>query len=114
VGGLLVAALRRPEVSKGQALKVNSFTTTPDEILAEYERQLGFKLDVEYTALDDLRKWEKEAYKEKGLGATGWILKRIWTEGGTLYDSRDNENIGFTTPETLQDVVARVIKKQTG
>jgi hypothetical protein len=55
---------------------------------------------------------EQAEYKEKGLAATGWILKRIWTEGGTLYEQRDNEKIGFTTPETLQEVVARVIKKQ--
>lgn len=113
VGRLLVAALRHPTESKNQALKVNSFTTTPDEILAEYERQLGTKFDVRYTSLDELRKLEEENWKQKGLVATGWILRRIWTEGGTLYDARDDERIGFGEPETLEVVVARVIKTQT-
>jgi hypothetical protein len=91
---------------------VNSFTTTPHEILAEYENQLGTKFDVEITSLDDLKKIEQESWERDGLGATGVILRRIWTEGGTLYDFRDNEKIGFTTPEKLGEVVARAIKAQ--
>lgn len=108
-----MAALRHPAEAKGQALKVNSFTTTPNEILAEYERQTGSKFDVKYTSLDELRKLEQENWEKSGIGATGWILRRIWTEGGTLYETRDNEKIGFVNPETLSDVVARVIKTQT-
>jgi hypothetical protein len=110
---LLVAALRRPIESKDQALKVNSFTTTPNDILAEYERQLGVKFEVQYTPLEELKKLEQENWEKQGMAATGWVLRRIWTEGGTLYDVRDNEKIGFTTSETLETVVARVIKTQT-
>jgi hypothetical protein len=112
VGKLLVAALRHPKEAKNKALIVNSFTTTPYDILAEYEKQLGAKFDVELTSLDELKRIEQEAWDRDGLGATGIILRRIWTEGGTLYDFRDNEKLGFTTPETLQEVVARAIKKQ--
>ncbi|KIW03518.1 uncharacterized protein PV09_05283 [Verruconis gallopava] len=113
VGKLLVAALRHPEASKNKALIVNSFTTTPEEILAEYERQLDTKFEVQIISLEELRKMEKEAWEKVGLGATGLILKRIWTEGGTLYDHRDNEKIGFTSPDTLEVAVSRAIKAQT-
>ena len=91
---------------------MNSFTTTPDEILAEYEKQVDAKFDVQYTSLDELRKLEQENWEKNGIGATGWILRRIWTEGGTLYESRDNEKIGFTNQETLEDVVSRAVKTQ--
>lgn len=108
-----MAALRHPAEARRQALKVNSFTTTPDEILAEYEKQTGSKFQVQYTSLDELKKLEQENWEKSGIGATGWILRRIWTEGGTLYETRDNEKIGFTSPETLSDVVTRAIQLQT-
>ena len=88
------------------------FTTTPDEILAEYEKQVGSKFEVQYTPLDELQRLEQENWEKSGLGATGWILRRIWTEGGTLYNERDNEKIGFHQPETLEAVVARAIRAQ--
>ena len=113
VGKLLVAALRHPTESNGQALKVNSFTTTPDEVLAEYEKQVGTKFDVQYVPLDELRELEQEAWEKHGLGATVFILRRIWTEGGTLYETRDNERIGVGEMETLGDVVKRAIEIQT-
>ena len=34
VGRLVVAAIKHPEASRNRALKVNSFTTTPKEIVA--------------------------------------------------------------------------------
>ena len=74
---------------------------------------MGAKFEVQYTPLDELKKLEQAQYKEKGLGATGWILRRIWTEGATLYESRDNEKIGAPAMETLADAVARAIKIQT-
>jgi hypothetical protein len=113
VGRLVVAALRYPAASKNKALIVNSYTTTPNEILAEYERQLGTKFSVKFTSLDELKKLEQEAWERVGIAATGFTLRRIWTEGGTLYDFRDNEKIGFTTPQTLQESVTEAIKKQT-
>ncbi|KAE9968719.1 hypothetical protein BLS_005680 [Venturia inaequalis] len=112
VGRLLVAAVKSPEQSKNKALIVNSFTATPDEILAEYEKQTGAKWEKEYIPLDLLKQLEEEAWEKEVPWATGFTLKRIWTEGGTLYESRDNEAIGFTKPDTLADAVAEAIKVQ--
>ncbi|KAK2749663.1 hypothetical protein FQN57_005885 [Myotisia sp. PD_48] len=115
VGKLVVAALLHPEISKNRALKVNSFTTTPAEILAEFERQTGGdKWSVTYTPIDELRKLEEEAWSTGNLMATVYTLRRIWTEGGTLYEKRDNEAIDAPPMETLQDVVSLAIKAQPG
>jgi nucleoside-diphosphate-sugar epimerase len=113
VGRLLVAALETPTTSSERVLKVNSFTTTPKAALAEFEKQTGQKWDTTYTSLDDLRDLEREAW-EKDLGLkTPCTLRRIWTEGGTLYETRDNQKIGFDDAklETLADQVAGTIKK---
>jgi hypothetical protein len=113
VGKLLAAAVKSPEQSRNKALIVNSFTTTPDDILAEYEKQTGAKWEKEYISLDQLKTLEEEAWNKGVPWATGFTLKRIWTEGGTLYEQRDNEAIGFTQPDTLADAVAEAIKVQS-
>jgi hypothetical protein len=93
---------------------VNSFTATTNEILAEYEKQTGSKWDVEYIPLDKLIRLEEEAWSENSKQATGFTLRRIWTEGGTLYDRpRDNEAIGFTDAETIEIAVAKTVKVQS-
>jgi hypothetical protein len=94
---------------------VNSFTTTTHEILAEYEKQTGGeKWEVSYTSLDDLKKLEEDLWAKGIPQATGATLRRIWTEGGTLYDKpRDNESIGFSDTETLADAVRDAIKVQS-
>ncbi|KAF2097712.1 putative isoflavone reductase family protein [Rhizodiscina lignyota] len=113
VGRLLVASLLHPEESRNKALKVNSFTTTPNEILAEFERQTGGqKWEVSYTPLDELKQIEQEAWEKGVPWATGYTLRRIWTEGGTLYEKRDNEAIDGTDVDTLQVAVAAWIKEQ--
>jgi len=94
-------------------LIVNSFTTTPDDILAEYEKQTGAKWEKEYVPLEQVKKLEEEAWDQGLPWATGFTLKRIWTEGGTLYESRDNEAVGFTKPDTLADAVVESIKVQS-
>lgn len=109
VGKLVVAALQRPAASKNKALIVNSFTTTPNEILAEFEKQTGTKWKVEYTSLERLRELEEQAWKDQDPMATGLTLRRIWTEGGTLYDWRDNELIGDPPMETMADQVRQAI-----
>jgi hypothetical protein len=92
---------------------VNSFTSTPEDILNEYEKQTGgAKWGVEYVPLDLLRTLEEEAWENGSPQATFFTLKRIWTEGGTLYDTRDNEKLGFTKPDTLADAVAEAVKVQ--
>jgi len=113
VGRLLVAAVLHPEASRNKALKVNSFTTTPREILAEIEKQTGGeKWDVGYTSLDELRQAEQVLWAQGAPYATGVTLRRIWTEGGTLYEKRDNEAIGYADSDTLSTAVDIWIKAQ--
>ncbi|KAL1959241.1 hypothetical protein VTO42DRAFT_2747 [Malbranchea cinnamomea] len=114
VGRLVVAALLHPEQSRNRALKVNSFTTTPAEILAEFERQTGGdKWSVTYTSLEQLKSLEKDAWATGSPAATVLTLRRIWTEGGTLYEKRDNDAIEALEMETLADAVRRAIEQQS-
>lgn len=114
VGKLLVAAAQHPEATANRALIVNSFTTTPKEILAEYERQTGgAEWDVAYTPLPQLERAEHEAWEKGVPHAALYTLRRIWTQGGTLYESRDNELIGAPPSETLEAAVAKAIEAQT-
>lgn len=112
VGKFVVHALTHWEKARGRALKLNSFTTTPDEILAEFEKQTGEKWDVQYTPLDQLRKLEQDAWEKGQPDATGLTLRRIWTEGGTLYERRDNEDIGAGDTVTLAGAVKDAIRAQ--
>ena len=115
VGVLLVAALlhRSPEQSGNvRTLKVNSFTTTPTEVVKEFEKQTGSKWEVEYTKLEDMRKIEREKWEKEDPMATVWTLRRIWAEGGTLYEKRDNASIGEPKMSTLVEQVGASIEKQ--
>ncbi|OJJ08284.1 hypothetical protein ASPVEDRAFT_47451 [Aspergillus versicolor CBS 583.65] len=112
VGKFVVHTLTHWDKARGRALKLNSFTTTPDEILAEFEKQTGEKWSVEYTPLDRLRELEKEAWEKGRPDATGLTLRRIWTEGGTLYERRDNEDIGADDTVTLAGAVKDAIRAQ--
>ncbi|KAI0479997.1 hypothetical protein F4859DRAFT_456161 [Xylaria cf. heliscus] len=114
VGKLLVAALRHPAEAKDgvfKALKVQSFVTTPLEILQEYEKQTGEKWTAEHTSNQALRDLETRLWDEKNPLATLATLGRIWAEGGTLYEKTDNEKLGVSPQdlESLGDVVARDI-----
>lgn len=114
VGKLVVAALQHPAESEDKILIVNSFTATPNEILAEFEKQTGAKWDVAYTSLEKLKQLEKEAWDSGAPWATSATLRRIWTEGGTLYEKpRDNALIGDPKTETLADQVKQIIEQQT-
>jgi nucleoside-diphosphate-sugar epimerase len=112
VGRLLVAALQTPTVDSERILKVNSFTATGKEALAEFEKQTGAKWEVSYTSLEELKKLEKQAWEEDWPLKTPLTLRRIWTEGGTLYEKRDNGKINFDDElETLADQVRNTIAK---
>ena len=112
VGRLLVAALQTPSSSSERVLKVNSFTTTGHETVAEFEKQMGAKWAVKYTSLDELVRLEEQAWDEDWPSKTPVTLRRIWTEGGTLYSRRDNGVIGFDEGlETLGDQVKNTIAK---
>jgi hypothetical protein len=116
VGALVLAALCHPTESANRALRVNSFTTTPALIQAEFERQTigegNHWSDVQVTSLDRLRELEQRAWESGSPVAVGLTLRRIWTEGGTLYEQRDNGIIGEPKMQTLEDVVAQLIKEK--
>ena len=112
VGKLTVKALLHPEASRNRALKVNSFTTTPTDIVAEFEKQTGEKWTVAYTSLEKLRELESAAWENKNPIAPLFTLRRIWAEGGTLYEKRDNALIDGEDTETLEDAVKDAIKIQ--
>lgn len=116
VGKLVVAALRYPEESKNRALLCNSFTATPNTILAEFEKQTGGeKWDVAVTDLEALKKLEKDAWAKQDARAVPLSLRRIWSEGGTLYgEPRHNGLIGMEEGvDSLQSAVEQAIKVQT-
>jgi hypothetical protein len=69
VGKLVVKALLHPEASKKRALKVNSITTTPAEIFAEFEKQTGENWEVAYTSLVELRELVSVAELRRSRGA---------------------------------------------
>ncbi|KAJ6575592.1 hypothetical protein DFH09DRAFT_981153 [Mycena vulgaris] len=95
VGKSVVASLRNPEAAFNKALKVQSFVVTPNEVLAEYEKQTGANWKVTKTPLDAIRELEAKSWAEGNPKATGVTLRRIWGEGGTLYAKNDNEVVGL-------------------
>ncbi len=111
----MVLAALHPDASRNKALRVNSFTATDSEILAEFEKQTGGQpWSVSYVSVDELKASEAEALAAQKPYAVLFTLKRIWAEGGTLYDKRDNYLIEAEhVMETLADAVARAIKVQT-
>ncbi|KAI0857350.1 hypothetical protein F4860DRAFT_361074 [Xylaria cubensis] len=116
VGKLLVAALRHPTEAKGSALKVQSFVTTPLEILREFEKQTGGEWTTEYTPNQTLRDLEARLWSENNPMATFATLRRIWAEGGTLYEKTDNEKLGLAPQdmESLGEAVGRAISEARG
>src|SRR5262249_26780177 len=113
VGKCLVAALRHPAQSFGKALKVQSFVVSPNEILAEFEKQTKAKWAVSYTSLDRLREIEALLWKEANTAATTATLRRIWAEGGTLYEKNDNDVIGLR-PEDMESLETAVHRAVAG
>lgn len=113
VGKLVVAALRHPETATvgegGKALKVNSFEVTSNQVVAEYERQTGVKWKVSYVPLSKVREQEEKLWAEGHPKATVVTLRRIWAEGGTLYEKKDNESIGVKPEDT--ETMAEVLKR---
>jgi hypothetical protein len=115
VGKFVVAALLNTRESRNTTLVVHSFTATPEEILAEYEEQTGCKWDVSYTTMERLKEIEKEEYQVYSPMATVVTLRRIWTDGGTLYKFYDDSLLGEIDTETLQSqVAAQIVKQEEG
>lgn len=102
-----MAALRHPQAAFDKALKVQSFVVTPNQVLAEYEKQTGGeKWTVTHEPMADLVAQEAKAWSEGLPAATGFTLRRIWAEGGTLYAKNDNELIGVGPDDTDSLAVA--------
>ncbi|KAI0836564.1 NAD(P)-binding protein [Hypoxylon sp. FL0890] len=113
VGKLVAAALRHIEASIGKVLKVHSFVTTPNAIVAAFERQTGTKWNVDHTPTQKLREVEKEKWDANDPIATLYTLKRIWAEGGTIYNKTDNELLGLK-PEDMEPLSAAVKRAVNG
>ncbi|KAJ5760626.1 hypothetical protein N7520_007782 [Penicillium odoratum] len=112
VGTLVLSTLLHASPDNvNRAFCVNSFTTTPASIQKEFERQVGGTWDVSFTSLDRLRELERKAWEEGKGTATVLTLRRIWTEGGTLYEERANGVIGEPRVMGLEEVVANEIKR---
>jgi hypothetical protein len=114
VGKLVVKALLHPKAANNRALRVNSFTTTPLEIVAEFEKQTGGQnWEVKFVSFEEIRAGEKKAYTEGNPWAVGFTLRRIWGEGRTLYEKRDNWLIDAEEGlDTLSDAVAVAVSRQ--
>ncbi|QKX56234.1 uncharacterized protein TRUGW13939_03335 [Talaromyces rugulosus] len=110
-GELVLAALRHPTASFNKALKVNSFTTSPAQVQEEFERQTGGSWTVHEASLARVREVEEEAWAANLPFATGITLRRIWAEGGTLYEKRDNDVIGEPKLQTLGEIVSENVKR---
>lgn len=129
VGKFVVAALLQQQqqqqhgdggnggnVTKNRALRVNSFTTTPHELLGEFQRQTGGeKWQVGYTSVEELERLERENPVV--------TLRRIWTSGKTLYAKGDNDELlngakedddddGFFCLDNVETAVAQAIDVQ--
>jgi hypothetical protein len=116
VGKLVVAALRHPEEAKNRALLCNSFRASPRAILEEFERQTGGeKWEVANTDLETLKQLERDAWAKQDARAVPLSLRRIWSEGGTLYgEPRHNGLIGMEEGvDSLQSAVEQAVKVQT-
>ena len=108
--------MRRPDAALGRALKIQSFVVTPNEILATFEKRTGAKWTAQYTSLDKLREVEEKLWAEGAPIATAATLRRIWGEGGTLYEETDNEAIGLVGDqlESLEEAVRGAVQKSEG
>jgi hypothetical protein len=70
---------------------------------------------VEYQSLEKAKELEKKAYEDGSPIAVGFTLRRIWAEGRTLYEKRDNGVIGAEEGlDTLADAVKFAVEDQTG
>ena len=114
-GKFVAAALTHLPETRNRTLIVNSFTTTPRQIVAEYEKQTGGQpWNVSVTSLEELKQLEADGWAKGDPMAGAATLKRIWTEGGTLYDHRDNAVLGLEQGvQTLADAVKDAIEWQT-
>lgn len=77
--------------------------------------RLVAKWDVAVTDLETLKQLEKEAWAKQDARAVPLSLRRIWSEGGTLYgEPRHNGLVGMEEGvDSLQSAVEQAIRVQT-
>lgn len=111
-GTAVVAALRHPEASLNKVLRVASFVATSNQVVSEYEKQLGVKLNVKYVSLADHGAAEQKMWEEGNPWAVLVALRRIWATGGASYDILSNDSIGLDggAMESLDASVRKHIK----
>lgn len=90
---------------------MQSFIVAPNEVLAEYEKQTGAKWEVSKTSLDDIRALEKKLWDKGEPRATLVTLRRIWAEGGTLYEQNDNAAVApkLDALDSLESAVKKAL-----
>ena len=98
----MILALRHPQPPE-RILRVQSFVASPKDILAEFEKQTGAKWTVSYTPIERVKEIEAEWWAKEHPDAYSATLRRIWAEGGTLYEKNDNEKIGLK-PEDMDSL----------
>ncbi|KAI9744065.1 MAG: hypothetical protein M1818_002217 [Claussenomyces sp. TS43310] len=115
VAKFVLKVLQHPERCSRRALKLKSFTTTPQKIVEEFERQTDTTWDISYTSLPQLRNLDAQALDSGNPVSAIYTLRRIWAEGGTLYNAWDNAELGMEGDETdtLEDAVRLAIQTQT-
>ena len=65
--------------------------------------------------MERLKEIEKEEYQVYSPMATVVTLRRIWTDGGTLFKFYDDSLLGEVETESLQSqVAAQIVKQQEG
>jgi hypothetical protein len=94
-GTAVIAALRHPEASLNKFLRVASFIKTSNQVLSEYERQVGVKFHVKNVPLADHEAVERKMWEEVNPWGTVATLRRIWATGDAMYDTLSNESMGL-------------------
>ncbi|KAK0548435.1 hypothetical protein OC846_003737 [Tilletia horrida] len=99
-----------PQPGSGKVYRVEAYVTSPNEILAELEKQVGEKFTV--TAGD----YEAAKAKQTEASFDGFVawLQAAQSDGRTKLDSNDNELVGFKPRYTLADDIKSGIQKFGG
>ena len=85
---------------------------TPNQVLAEFEKQLRKKFSVKFITAADLKRSEEDMWKAGNPLAAAPALRRIWATGGTLYEKWDNKKIGLDkmNMDSLEVAVSKVLQ----
>lgn len=93
---------------------MQSFVTTPLQVLQEFKNQTGSEFEVTYTTVEEIKKLEKTLWDKGVPQATSVTLRRIWATGGTLYAKNDNDVLEVKEQDldTVEEGVKRYLKNR--